>query len=71
MQRYRGAGEIAQAYANWPAHLPVWDVHRVLETVALRAENSAQMAAREAVAVAQVAVRAAVHIRAAQDALHQ
>ena len=71
MQRYRGAGEIARVYANWPVHLPAWGALRALETVALRAENSVQMAAQAAVAVAQVAARAAAHIHAVQDALHQ
>lgn len=60
MQRYRGAGEIAQVYANWPVHLPAWGALHALETVALRAESSAQMA-----------VRVAVHIHAVQDAQHQ
>lgn len=71
MQRYRGAGEIAQVYANWPVHLPAWGALHALETVALRAENSAQMAVRAAVAAAQAAVRVAVHIHAVQDAQHQ
>ena len=71
MQRYRVVGGIVQVYANWPVHLPVWGALRALEIVALRAENSAQMAVRAAVAVAQAAVRAAVHIHAVQDAPHQ
>ena len=71
MQRYRGAEGIAQVYANWPVHLPVWGALRALETAALHAENSVQMAVQAAVAVAQVAVRAAAHIHAVQDALHQ
>lgn len=71
MQRYRGVGEIAQVYANWPVHPPVRDVLHALETAALRAENSAQMAVRAAVAAAQAAVRVAVHIHAVQDAQHQ
>ena len=71
MQRYRGAGEIAQVYANWPVHLPAWGALHALETVALRAESSAQMAVRAAVAAAQAAVRVAVHIHAVQDAQHQ
>lgn len=71
MQRYRGAGEIAQVYANWPVHLPVRGALRALEIAALHVENSAQMAVQAAVAVAQVVARAAVHIHAVQDALHQ
>ena len=71
MQRYRGAGEIAQVYANWPVHLPVRGALRALETAALHVENSAQMAVQAVVAVAQVVARAAVHIHAVQDALHQ
>lgn len=71
MQRYRGAGEIAQVYANWPVHLPAWGALRALETAALHVENSAQMAVQAAVAAAQVVARTAVHIHAVQDALHQ
>lgn len=71
MQRYRGVGEIAQVYANWPVHPPVRDALHALETAALRAENSAQMAVRAAVAAAQAAVQVAVHIHAVQDAQHQ
>ena len=71
MQRYRGVGEIAQVYANWPVHLPAWGAPDALETAALHAENSAQMAVQAAVAVAQVVARAAAHIHAGQDALHQ
>lgn len=71
MQRYRGAGEIAQVYANCLVHLPVWGALRALETAALHAENSVQMAVRVAAAVARVAVRADAHIHAAQAALHQ
>lgn len=71
MQRYRGVGGIAQVYANWPVHLPVWGALRALETVALHVENSAQMAVQAAVAAAQAAVRAAAHIHAARDALHR
>lgn len=71
MQRYRGAGEIAQAYANWPVHLHVWGALRALETAAPHAESSAQMAVRVAAAAAQEAVRVAAHIHAVQDALHQ
>lgn len=71
MQRYRGAEGIAQAYANWPVHLPAWGALRALETAALHVENSAQMAVQAAVAAAQVVARTAVHIHAVQDALHQ
>lgn len=71
MQRYRGVGGIAQVYANWPVHLPVRGALRALETAALHVESSAQMAVQAAVAVAQVVARAAVHIHAVQDALHQ
>lgn len=71
MQRYRGVGETARVYANWPVHLPVWGALRALETAALHVENSALMAVQAAVAVAQVVVRAVVHIHAVQDALHQ
>lgn len=71
MQRYRGVGEIAQVYANWPVHLPVWGALRALETAAPHAESSAQMAVRVAAAAAQEAVRVAAHIHAVQDALHQ
>lgn len=71
MQRYQGVEEIAQVYANWPAHPPVRDALHALETVALRAENSAQMAAQAAAVDAQVAVRAVARIHAVQDALHQ
>ena len=71
MQRYRGVGEIAQVYANWPVHPPVRDALHALETAALRAENSAQMAAQVAVVAAQVAVRAVARIHAVQDAQHQ
>lgn len=71
MQRHQGVEEIVQVYANWPVHPPVWGALRALETVALRAENSAQMAAQAAAVDAQVAARAAAHIHAVQDALHQ
>lgn len=71
MQRYRGAGEIAQVYANWPVHLPAWGALRAVETAAPHAESSAQMAVRVAAAAAQAAVRAVAHIHAVQDALHQ
>ena len=56
---------------NWPARPPVQDALHALETAALHVENSAQMAVQATVAVAQVVARAAAHIHAVQDALHQ
>ena len=46
-------------------------VLHALETAALRAENSAQMAAQVAVVAVQVDVRAVARIHAVQDAQHQ